>query len=194
MTRRKLTPDEIDLWRQVAQRTVRLHPDKTAPHRPAIKPKPSKTPQLRQPAFELAQFVQKKPVGHDLVPKLDDSLRAGPVNMDRKAYGRLQRGKLAPEGRIDLHGMTMERAHPALVRFILSAQASGKRLVLVITGKGRTSEEDAGPIPIPRGVLKHQVPQWLSSPPLAHAVLQIAPAHQRHGGGGAYYVYLRRPR
>jgi hypothetical protein len=69
------------------------------------------------------------------------------------------------------------------------------RLLLVITGKGRGGDrEDYGPIPIRRGVLKQQVPGWLTAPPLGPLVLEIREAHQRHGGGGAYYVYLRRPR
>jgi DNA-nicking Smr family endonuclease len=113
--------------------------------------------------------------------------------MDRKAYGRMKRGKLVPEGRIDLHGMTLDQAHPALIRFILNAQASGKRLVLVITGKGKSGDDD-GPIPRPRGILKRQVPHWLEIPPLAQAVLQVTPSHIRHGGEGAFYVYLKRGR
>ena len=89
--------------------------------------------------------------------------------------------------------MRVDSAHPALVRFVMSAHASGKRLVLVITGKGKDRDEP-GPMPVPRGVLRHQVPQWLSLPPLANVVLQVTPAHVSHGGGGAYYVYLRRHR
>ncbi|MFG6543173.1 Smr/MutS family protein, partial [Sulfitobacter sp. M22298] len=53
---------------------------------------------------------------------------------------------------------------------------------------------DGGPIPVRDGVLRHQVPQWLSMPPLSSLVLQVAQAHVSHGGGGAYYVYLRRNR
>ena len=79
------------------------------------------------------------------------------------------------------------------IAFFLSAQASGKRLVLVVTGKGKDRDEP-GPIPTPRGVLRHQVPQWLMLSPLAQAVLQVTPAHVSHGGAGAYYVYLRRTR
>ena len=63
----------------------------------------------------------------------------------------------------------------------------------MITGKGKRGD-DSGPIPRPRGVLKHQVPDWLSRPPLAQAVLQVAEAHISHGGTGAYYVYLKRSR
>jgi DNA-nicking Smr family endonuclease len=111
--------------------------------------------------------------------------------MDAKTHGKMTRGKLAPEARIDLHGMTLAEAHPELIRFILNAQAQGLRLVLVITGKGKR-RDDPGPIPQRVGALRHQVPHWLRLPPLGPAVLQISEAHLKHGGAGAYYVYLRR--
>jgi DNA-nicking Smr family endonuclease len=104
------------------------------------------------------------------------------------------RGKLKPEARIDLHGMTLADAHPALIRFVTDAWDRGLRLVLVITGKGSRAPEDEGPIPARRGVLRQQVPGWLAAPPLATFVLEVREAHQRHGGGGAFYVYLRRRR
>lgn len=193
MARRKLTNDEIALWRKVAERAERLHPVgiKTALILP--KPKPVKSPSLRFENFEVGQAARRAPLVHNLKPSLTDHLAAAPIQMDRKAYGRMKRGKLRPEGRIDLHGMTLDHAHPVLVRFILSAQASGKRLVLVITGKGRQGTDD-GPIPAPRGILRNQLPHWLSSPPLAQAVMQLSGAHISHGGGGAFYVYLRKGR
>ena len=200
MTRRRLRPDEIELWRKIADSTERLHPERLTPdaaraddgpQRP--KPKPHKIPKSRLPEFRVGDRARGPDPSHDLMPPLVDRLRGAPVNMDSKAYLRMKRGKLVPEGRIDLHGMTIDKAHPALTSFILRAQASGKRLVLVITGKGRDRDE-GGPIPVPRGILKHQVPNWLSTPPLAQAVLQITEAHVTHGGGGAYYVYLRRHR
>jgi len=194
MTRRKLTQEEIDLWRKVTAQTDRMRPESTdAPRSTLPKPKPAKnaSPQLRD--FRVGQRVESKPLRHDLIGELKDRLASAQINMDVKAYKRMKRGKLKPEGRLDLHGLTLDRAHPALNRFILSAQADGKRLVLVITGKGRKSADD-GPIPTRRGVLKHQVPQWLMMPPLAQAVIQVSPAHLTHGGDGAYYVYLRRSR
>lgn len=100
---------------------------------------------------------------------------------------------MLPEAKIDLHGMTMSQAHPALVNFVMRNHGRGARLVLVITGKGKSADE-GGPIPVRHGVLKHQVPQWLALPPLRGVVLQVTQAHQKHGGGGAYYVYLRRTR
>ena len=87
--------------------------------------------------------------------------------------------------------MTLAEAHPELIHFILNAQSAGMRLVLVITGKGKR-RDDTGPIPQRVGALRHQVPQWLRLPPLGPAVLQITEAHLKHGGSGAYYVYLRK--
>ncbi|SHE31437.1 DNA-nicking endonuclease, Smr domain [Ruegeria intermedia] len=195
MTRRKLTADEIELWRKVARQTERLHPELPQSVHPTILPKPTpkKPPKPRIEPFQLGQNRSAPAPGHRLKPSVAESLRAAPVQMDSKAFARMKRGKLKPEGKLDLHGMRVDTAHPALIRFILSAQASGKRLVLVVTGKGK-HRDAPGPIPTPRGVLRNQVPQWLALPPLAQAVLQVAPAHVSHGGEGAYYVYLRRIR
>ena len=89
--------------------------------------------------------------------------------------------------------MTQAQAHPVLLRFITRAHADDLRMVLVITGKGKDRDE-GGPLPVPVGVLRHQVPHWLSLAPLRQMVLRIAPAQRQHGGEGAYYVFLRRRR
>ncbi|MEQ9692779.1 Smr/MutS family protein [Shimia sp. SDUM112013] len=190
MTRRKLTAEEIDLWRKVAESAHRLHPEKHS-HEDRPKPKPTKVARPRLSAFEMRSNAKQKTQPHDLLPGISDRIARQPVKMDKKAFSKLKRGKMLPEGKIDLHGMTLDQAHPALTNFILRSHAEGKRLVLVITGKGK-SKQDIGPIPTRRGILKHNVPQWLSMPPLAGVVLQISEAHLKHGGTGAYYVYLRR--
>ncbi|MCB4456963.1 Smr/MutS family protein [Leisingera sp. McT4-56] len=195
MTRRKLTGDEIDLWHKVVKHTERLHPGahSTPPALPMPKPKPVKQPEPRLAPFKVGSNAKPKPVKHDLKPSIARNLASDPLQMDEKAFRRMKRGKIRPEGKLDLHGMRIDTAHPALTRFILSAQASGKRLVLVVTGKGKDRDEP-GPMPVPRGVLRHKVPQWLALPPLSQAVMQVTPAHVSHGGEGAYYVYLRRCR
>jgi len=195
--RRGLTPDEQDLWGRVTRKTTPLHPDRhqsigsigeevpgNKPTRPAPDPVPT---------FRVGQNSSDTMLSRNLPPGLSRSLNELPVRMDRRAHAQLKRGKLKPESRIDLHGMTLARAHPELNQFILEAHAKGRRLVLVITGKGK-DRDDGGPIPVRRGVLKHQVPVWLQTPPLSHVILQVSEAHLKHGGTGAYYVYLRRNR
>ena len=114
-----------------------------------------------------------------------------PAVKDRKLRKNLKRGSVSPEDRIDLHGLTVDQARPALTRFIGRSHANGLRLVLVITGKGRDRE---GPIPERGGVLRRQAPAWLSGPGLKHAVREVQEALPQHGGGGAFYVWLRRRR
>lgn len=196
MTRRRLRPEEEELWRKVIAKAERLHPEK--PFAPSDFVTPTQAPKRKRSTLDALPQTITGPTSQprtqvSLTPPVSDQVAGAQVNMDRKAYGKLTRGKLRPEGKIDLHGMTLDRAHPALTRFILSAQSNGKRLVLVVTGKGK-QRDDGGPIPVRFGVLRHQVPQWLSMPPLSSAILQVTQAHIRHGGGGAYYVYLRRNR
>jgi DNA-nicking Smr family endonuclease len=192
--RRHLSPEEADLWRSVARtaRPLHNHPIQNLP--PADKPAPDPEPlhhaKPRLPKFTLGEKT-RTPERRDLAPTLPELVSQAPLQMDAKIHGKMTRGKLAPEARIDLHGMTLAEAHPELIRFILNAQSQGLRLVLVITGKGKR-RDDTGPIPQRMGALRHQVPHWLRLQPLGQAVLQVTEAHLKHGGSGAYYVYLRR--
>lgn len=195
MTRRRPTPEELALWRKVAKTADRVFPRRQDKNEDPTATRPAPKTPAAEPLkpFEIGGARSTDPPKHNLLPGLPERLADAPVNMDRKAYTRLRRGKLSPEARIDLHGMTLAQAQPALTGFILRSHAQGRRLVLVITGKGKRADDD-GPIPVRHGALRHSVPQWLSSPPLAQVVLQVSAAHQRHGGDGAYYVYLRRSR
>lgn len=196
--RRTLHPDEVDLWQAVTRTARAMHSNGTsilhgdpaqkepiAPTIPGTAPPPL-------PTFRLGEKARVTK-GHSLAPDLPTALKSAAVQMDAKAYARMTRGKLLPEARIDLHGLTLAEAHPELIRFILQTHAHGMRLVLVITGKGK-AKPDHGPIPTRIGALRHQVPQWLRLPPLGPLVLQVAESHLKHGGAGAYYVYLRRSR
>lgn len=191
MTRR-LSPEDRELWERVKGSVVPLHPSQPIP---APAPKPAAVPLSGgAPVATISPFRVGQAVDHrrsdDLLPALAENLARMPLRMDAGTFGRMKRGKLKPEARIDLHGMTLAEAHPALVSFILGSRAKGRRFVLVITGKGRVAD-DLAPMPARAGRLRHDVPRWLALPPLAGAVLQVAPAHQRHGGEGALYVYLR---
>jgi len=192
---RHLSPEERSLWDAVARQTRRLGPEPHGPVEPAVlaAPPPPFAPPV-SPA-PLTPFRVGARADHrradDLIAGLAQDMGRQSLNMDAGTYHRLSRGKLRPEGRIDLHGLTLAQAHPVLTGFILTSHAAGRRLVLVITGKGRPRDDDA-PLPVGGGLLRRQVPHWLTLAPLGPLVLQVAPAHITHGGGGALYVYLRR--
>jgi DNA-nicking Smr family endonuclease len=104
---------------------------------------------------------------------------------------RVEHGRLAIDGRIDLHGLTQAAAHQRLGRFLAEAQAGGARIVLVITGKGKPT----GDLPLheePRGVLRRVVPQWLAAPEMRRLVIGFEESGRGHGGEGALYVRIRR--
>jgi DNA-nicking Smr family endonuclease len=196
--KRQLRPDEMALWQEVARRTEPLGPRrKQAAMTPAKPPKSPPAPGAPDPApvpaFRLGETSRGTDPRHDVLPGIAERIAAAPVAMDRKSFQRLKRGKLSPEAKLDLHGMTLDQAHGALIGFMLRAHGAGKRLVLVVTGKGK-DRDGGGPIPVRQGVLRHNVPHWLRAAPLGPLVLQVTEAHVRHGGGGAYYVYLRRRR
>lgn len=193
MSGRKLRPEEMHLWNKVTDQVAPIQRD-VMPEALQSKTTPTVDVQSPQSFLSMPEISGgKTPMKNSLVPPVSQQLATNHVAMDRKAFKKLQRGRLKPDARIDLHGMTLDRAHGALTRFILTSHSSGKRLCLVITGKGK-NRDNGGPIPVRFGVLKHQVPEWLRLPPLSSAVLQVTQAHISHGGEGAYYVYLKRAR
>lgn len=119
----------------------------------------------------------------------------GGGSLSHRARRQLRRGRIEPDAVLDLHGMTADRAHRVLQRFVADASRRGLRLLLVITGKGRAAGQE--PWVTSReggGLLRRAVPDWLAAPPLSEHVSDVATAFQTHGGTGAYYVHLRRRR
>lgn len=198
--RRMVSDEEHSLWQKVIQDAVPLA-------KPAkIKVKTKKSDKSRKSSealhsfvaapirpFSLGERAAPKKNAVTLTPSLDEQFQMVSPNMDRRNFHRLKKGKKAIDGTLDLHGMTAVQAHHALNNYVLKAHAADWRLLLVITGKGKTSKQNSG-FSDRTGVLKHSLPQWLKMMPLAPLVLQVTQAHGKHGGTGAYYVYLRRKR
>jgi DNA-nicking Smr family endonuclease len=105
-------------------------------------------------------------------------------NIDRNTRKRMDAGKMNLDGILDLHNMDREQAFEALVRFVQQSQATGLRLLLVITGKGKGQEQE--------GVLKGLFPTWLETPHLKPFIVRASQAAKHHGGSGAWYLYLKR--
>jgi len=103
-----------------------------------------------------------------------------------KEFRDLRRGRVRPDGRIDLHRLDREHARHALRKAFGVAAAAGTECVLVIHGRGRRS-------PAGEATLKSALPSWLRSAPLDAWVRGFAPALPRDGGDGATYVLLRNP-
>jgi len=199
---RGLTDEERALWDRVARATRRLRPapdPEPAPPETALQPDPgAPAPDNRAPAARppLPPITPRGPdwpaLAVDPAPHPARHWADAPPRLDAGLARRLKRGKLPPEARLDLHGMTRAQARAALTGFVVSAQGRGLRLVLVITGKGRERPDDRLAVPDRPGALRHEMPHWLAAPPLRALVQDLQPAHRSHGGGGAWYLWLRR--
>jgi len=112
-------------------------------------------------------------------------------SVDKRVSSKMKAGKIDPEATLDLHGYRLTQAKSALRGFLFRAYESKKRLVLIITGKGKPKAERDLNLDY-RGVLRNEVPVWLEEAPLAGLILSVKKANSKHGGGGALYVYLRK--
>lgn len=169
------------LWRRVAEQVTPLKRRGRVPT-PVGPPVP---PARRDPDMRPAQRMPR-PV--EPPPRVAPDLRPGHApGLDSSTHDKLKRGQLPIQGKLDLHGMDRVKAHRALGRYLENAAAQGKRLVLVVTGKGGTKPGEPG-------VLKSEVPRWLNEAALRPMILAFTPAQARHGGAGALYVYLKRRR
>jgi DNA-nicking Smr family endonuclease len=176
MKRRPATEDEKVLFRKTVETSRPQVIAKTKAKKPAAKPKPGngeRGQEKCEAVFRPAARQQKE---------LDGTTRE-----------RLKRGGVRPQASMDLHGLTQDAAHRALLSFLQRSGKGGLRLLLVVTGKGNPKDEGEGWTMREHGVLKEMVPRWLNEPEFAGLIAGSTQAHIRHGGAGALYVYLRKP-
>lgn len=169
MSKRPPRPEEMALWARVAE-TVKPMPGRKVPKVAAKVVVSDALPPKLEGRAVLAKAVKvtrPKPPPEPLEPN-----RSRRVVKEREVIA----------GRVDLHGLTLERARPVLEQYILAAVERGDRLVLVITGKGSGGRE----------TLRGMTPMWLSQPPLRTLIAGVQPADRRHGGEGAFYVALKK--
>jgi DNA-nicking Smr family endonuclease len=155
MARRRTSEEEQQLFEGAFGDATRLRSRARVTFAPKAK-SPSQRPPPKPPVYLVRQ--------------------AEPIGGHRAAD--LRRGRTEPEARLDLHGMSHDRAYRVLIGFLKKAHSDDKRVVLVVTGKG--------------GVLREALPLWLGQTDLLPLVSGIAEAHSKHGGSGAFYVSLRR--
>jgi DNA-nicking Smr family endonuclease len=177
--KRALTEEERALWETVARQT-----------KPLGKKRSATTPETASRDGEAGAAVKssalKKANTPAAVPRATRPAPPPLAPLGRRERSQLSRGRKDIEARLDLHGMTQARAHRALAGFLQRAHLDGLSFVLVITGKGKMGAESE------RGVLRRQVPQWLSHPEFRALVVGFEEAHIGHGGEGALYVRIRR--
>ena len=193
---RGLSREEAELWGRVA-RTVK--PLVKAAKRPAseqlagvkldIGAPPAKAKPAPRSAFAMPRTAP--------LPKAPEPQKAAPRPLDRHGLDgswerKLAKAEISPDFTLDLHGHSLEAAHSRLEHGLTQAVTLGARVVLVITGKPRPVEAaDRGGR---RGAIRAKLLDWLAHGSHAQRIAAVRGAHPRHGGAGAVYVVLKRPK
>ncbi|MEO0880364.1 MAG: Smr/MutS family protein [Pseudomonadota bacterium] len=197
MARRRLSPEEERLWRRatrdVARRPHALSNEHRTSEGAAAPDTLSKT--LRESASAASVLPRQAPpilAKNAAEPRaafaqkyFDTAIGAG----DPRADKRVARRRQPIERTLDLHGLTQVQAETRLTAFLLDARRDGCRCVLVITGKGGLAGDGdySG-----RGVLHRRLSHWINAPAIRPIIARTAPAHQKDGGDGAWYVFLKK--
>jgi DNA-nicking Smr family endonuclease len=176
--RRRLNPDEARLWAKVVESVRPLDGVAmlTAPAEAGAEEAPKPGPGLRRgaPPPPPPAPPARKPPGETLDGTWDR---------------RLGRGLVSPDATVDLHGHNLATAYDLLDRRLEQAVGSGARLMLLVTGKAPGAER-----PVKRGAIRAAVGDWLHASRHSDRIAAVRNAHPRHGGAGALYIVLRRPR
>jgi DNA-nicking Smr family endonuclease len=182
-------PHDFDLWLETAK-TIKPLRSRASRNPPALSLKPS---------TESRRTAALPSVPH--TPHLINRSPPPITGLDRRTAQRLTRGQVELERRLDLHGTGIEMARVRLLQFLGESQSEGARTVLVITGKGASPFSrhtlhgaDHFHSPEREGRLRRHVPEWLHEAEFRRFVSGFQPAHPKHGGGGAFYVKIRRLR
>ena len=179
MSKRSLSQAEQQIWARVVQNVKPMHGEI------AKDVTRERLPDLEDMPLNLSQSAPKdraRPAWTLPVPGRDPAPRKKyPEPGDRSGEKRVRRGQTPIAASFDLHGFTQTKAALALYQFVASQRQQGARCVLVITGRGKAGG----------GVLRERFVEWLAGSDMRVHVSGYAQANRKHGGAGAWYVFLR---
>ena len=186
MAGRRLSPDEAALWARVMA-TVTPLPGVKSPL--VIEGAGGRKVPLPVSPVVRAQ-TNRSPEGEGLRRTKPAPTVPG-TTLDGGWDRRLARGTVEPDATVDLHGHTLTSAHVMLDAALERSRARGDRVILLITGKPPRRDSER---PHARGAIRAAVGDWLHGSRHADAIAAVRGASPRHGGAGALYIVLRRPR
>ena len=193
MSRKRALPpgDGSELFRAAVADAKPL-PGRARKVRAAAAPEPAREP-AREPVPAVAPSVPRSPAppgpSRRAAPPREDLTAQSGAHPDRATAERLRRGLMPVEATLDLHGMTLARAEPALAAFLAQEQARGRRLVLVVTGKGTRVDRETGRVV--EGAIRREFPHWLNQERNRARIVAFRAANARHGGAGPLFGVLK---
>ena len=176
MAKKKLTPEDSDLFRQTIGKVHTVKSDKvllTAGNKPKPYPKPQAV-NVEEHLSGAAEFDVEN-VG------IEDSLGFMAPGLQHNVLKKLRKGQFGLDAEIDLHGLNSNEAKRQLLHFLHDCVEDGCRCVHVIHGKGYRSTDN-------HPVLKNNLNLWLRQHKDVQAFCSAPP---KDGGTGAVFVLLQ---
>ena len=164
--------------------------------------KPIKKVQLTNPIEESIKSYLSKEKDKDKEEEREIFLKEPLINqeniielgnengIDKNLIRKIKKGTIKIEGELDLHGQTLEESKRLSTDFIRINFKYQRRLLLIITGKGKRLGIEEGWKGI--GVLKESLPKWISTSNISKFIIWFDKAPANKGGDGAMLVYLKK--
>ena len=116
----------------------------------------------------------------------NDKLPNKDIKIDKKTSFKIRS--------IDLHGYTLEEANKSIEEFIIKSYHEKINKLIVVTGKGIHSNNEKNPyVSKDLSILKYSVPEFVSNNKnLMKVIYEIKDAKMEGGGGGAFYIFLKK--
>lgn len=188
-----MTDDDTSLWKKYLKqegvepidkgKATFLDQEPLLPAAKPVLPRKDHASFIMKPAKSIDQKASSPPI----------SRSASLLNrkLDHRTDEKIRKGLMPIDATLDLHGLTQDGAYHAVCSFIQRHFTRQNRFLLIVTGKGRTQKDSDDWTSPRRGILKEWLPNWLSDDPCRSCILTFCQAQQKHGGAGAFYVYLR---
>lgn len=172
----KLISIDLDTWLEEVEKVKPLDRSKIAS---LAKTKPFK---LKVKTAENT-FMRDNSTG--LAKQFSDLKVNDKSDIDAKTRKKMDRGELEIDATLDLHNQTLDAAFSSLVQFVNQSFKLSRRMLLVITGKGKRSGDSLT-------LIKNEFLVWINDPALRNKIIRFSQAHRKHGGEGAFYILLKR--
>ena len=94
----------------------------------------------------------------------------------------------------DFHGFSLDEANATINKLIQESYKNGVRKLVIVTGKGIHSDNEKNPYSSKDlGILKYSIPEYIkNNSELMKLINEIKDANIEDGGGGAFYIFLKK--
>ena len=169
--------NDLSMWQKEIKNATKIHQDSNS--------------DVQHNNIEIKKLTQNKPniiLNSNQNSKKINTIKFGDLNsLNTKLRFNTSRGTVIIDAKLDLHGLSVNSAYDKLINFLNTSIDQRYKKLLIITGKGINSPNNTS-------IIRESFFDWLQTWEMKASILYINYAHQKHGGEGAFYVFLKKQR